>query len=370
MQQRYSQSNGTRLHHLKHAIVAFKQENLFVSDCFTHLKGLWDELLNYRRIPSCTCGAKCVCGLSKTLIEYQHYDYIHSFLMGLNENFSIVKDHILLMEPLPDINKVFSLIQNHEKQRGIGILPLPTVGSTALFSRMDNVVVPYSRLPSVYTGTQLCISYNGSQLSNGSNPTQTSGQVSTFNVPNNTTLYSSFSSPSTALYSRMDNRLQSQYGKKDKPICSHCGFRGHTVDKCYKFHGYPPGFKGKSRAPVSANQVSRPFIHGCSRETQNLTHLATQCQQFLNMLTSQVQQIAPSNKASTSPTPHTAALVTSNQPSHVTSNMAGKCLCLSSLSQSTFDDSVFSSKFSSLPVVSSSEWIIDTGATDHMVINT
>ena len=74
------------------------------------------------------------------------------------------------MEPLPDINKVFSLIQNHEKQRGIGILPLPTVDSTALFSRMDNAVVPYSRLPSVYTGSQLPISYNGSQLSNGSNP--------------------------------------------------------------------------------------------------------------------------------------------------------------------------------------------------------
>uniref|UniRef100_A0A2N9HIL3 Retrovirus-related Pol polyprotein from transposon TNT 1-94-like beta-barrel domain-containing protein n=1 Tax=Fagus sylvatica TaxID=28930 RepID=A0A2N9HIL3_FAGSY len=131
-------------------------------------------------------------------------------------------------------------------------------------------------------------------------------------------------------------------GKKDKPICSHCGFRGHTVDKCYKLHGYPPGFKGKSRAPVSANQVSRPFIHGCSEETQNLTHLAAQCQQFLNMLTSQVQQIAPSNEASTFPTPHTAALVTSNRPSHVTSNMT----------------------------VCSSEWILDTGATDHMVINT
>jgi hypothetical protein len=82
--------------------------------------------------------------------------------MGLNENFSIVNDHILLMEPLPDINKVFSLIQNHEKQKGIGILPLPTVASTTLFSRMDNAVVPYSRLPSVYTGSQLPISYNGS----------------------------------------------------------------------------------------------------------------------------------------------------------------------------------------------------------------
>jgi hypothetical protein len=110
LQQRYSHSYGTRVHHLNQAIASLKQESLSVSDYFTHLKGLWDEFLNYRPIPSCTCGAKCVCGLSKTLIEYQHYDYVHSFLMGLNETFAIVRGQILLMEPLPGINKVFSQI--------------------------------------------------------------------------------------------------------------------------------------------------------------------------------------------------------------------------------------------------------------------
>ena len=34
MQQRYSQSNGTRVHHLKEAVASFKQENLSVSDYF------------------------------------------------------------------------------------------------------------------------------------------------------------------------------------------------------------------------------------------------------------------------------------------------------------------------------------------------
>ena len=40
LQQRYSQSNGTRVHHLKQAIAAFKQESLTVSDYYTTLKGL------------------------------------------------------------------------------------------------------------------------------------------------------------------------------------------------------------------------------------------------------------------------------------------------------------------------------------------
>ena len=88
-----------------------------VSDYFTQLKGLWDEFLNYRPILGCTCGAKCICGLSRILMDYQHYDYVHSFLMGLIDSFAPIRGQILLMEPLPNINKVFSLIQNDEKDR-------------------------------------------------------------------------------------------------------------------------------------------------------------------------------------------------------------------------------------------------------------
>jgi hypothetical protein len=88
------------------------------------------------------------------------------------------------------------------------------------------------------------------------------------------------------------------------------------------------------------------------------------------MLTSQVQHISPSNEASTSQTHHAATLVASKQPTHAFSAMAGKSHCLSTLSHSNFDHFVFSSNLSVLPEVKSSEWIIDTGATDHMVIST
>ena len=26
-------------------------------------------------------------------------------------------------------------------------------------------------------------------------------------------------------------------------MCTHCGRNGHTVDACYKKHGYPPGYE-------------------------------------------------------------------------------------------------------------------------------
>ncbi len=157
LKERYSQSNGPRVFHLKQAISSLKQEQYDVSSYYTVLKSLWDEFLNYRPIPGCSCGAKCICDLSKTLTNYQHYDYVLSFLMGLNESFAQVRSQLLLMEPLPSINKVFALVQQEEKQRGVGILPLPTVGSTALLSRMDNTIVPYN-------GNAVSTTYNGIQF--------------------------------------------------------------------------------------------------------------------------------------------------------------------------------------------------------------
>ena len=43
-----------------------------------------------------------------------------SFLMGLNETYAVVKGQILLMEPMPPLSKVFSLLLQDEKQRKVG----------------------------------------------------------------------------------------------------------------------------------------------------------------------------------------------------------------------------------------------------------
>uniref|UniRef100_A0A2N9F6B3 Integrase catalytic domain-containing protein n=1 Tax=Fagus sylvatica TaxID=28930 RepID=A0A2N9F6B3_FAGSY len=296
-------------------------------------KEVWDDL-QQRPIPGCTCGAKCICGLSRILLDYQHYDYVHSFLMGLDDSFAAVRGQILLMEPLPGINKVFSLVHNHEKQKGVGILPLPvglpTVGSTALLTRLDN------SMNQVYSHPNL-----------GS----TAGPA--------------------ALLSRFDNR-QSQYPRRDKPTCSHCGFKGHTVDKCYKLHGYPPGFQKKSKSIAVANQVSGPFSAPLDSfdKSQNLTNMAMQCQQILNMLSTRAQQSSPT--FDNNPPHQAATLVTVTHPSssHSPSNMAGIPMCLSTFCKPNLDYSVFSNKLVVKPVTNVYEWVIDTGATDHMVTTT
>ena len=51
---------------------------------------------------------------------------------------------------------------------------------------------------------------------------------------------------------------------RTRPTCTYCRTPGHTIDKCYKKHDYPPGYKPVNRSfNGSVNQVdSFPLSHG------------------------------------------------------------------------------------------------------------
>eukprot|EP00261_Vitis_vinifera_P034449 XP_019075692.1 PREDICTED: uncharacterized protein LOC109122674 [Vitis vinifera] len=105
------------------------------------------------------------------------------FLLGLNKSFAPIRAQILLMEPTPPLNKVFSLVVQEERQRS-----LTTSNSPAFTAPVSSRFQAASRA----------------------------------------------SSPTNASRSR-----------KDRPLCTHCNILGHTVDRCYKIHGYPPGFRNR-----------------------------------------------------------------------------------------------------------------------------
>ncbi|KZV45290.1 hypothetical protein F511_06808, partial [Dorcoceras hygrometricum] len=76
-----------------------------VSHYFTKLKGLWDELNNFR--PNYRCG-KCTCGGVKDVTAHYQMECIMAFLMSLNGTYAQIRGQLLLLDPLPPINKVFS----------------------------------------------------------------------------------------------------------------------------------------------------------------------------------------------------------------------------------------------------------------------
>jgi len=102
------------------------------------------------------------------------------------------------MDPLPSLNKVYFLLNQEEKQRSIGI---------------GNSNGPFIE----FTALATKVNFGHGSSSNGSYKNQKKG--------------------------------------KERPICSHYGVIGHTVDKCYKIYGYPPRYKSKSKNAL-ANEVS------------------------------------------------------------------------------------------------------------------
>lgn len=72
------------------------------------MKGLRDELLNHIHVPDCLCGSM------EVLNEHQEQEQKIQFLMGLNNLFTHIRGHKLLMDPMPPTNKVFALILQEE----------------------------------------------------------------------------------------------------------------------------------------------------------------------------------------------------------------------------------------------------------------
>lgn len=122
LKDRFQKKNGPRIFQLKRNLATITQDQQSVTMYFTRLKTLWDEYITYR--PGCTCG-RCTCGGQRALDEFFQFEYLMSFLMGLNESFAPTRAQILLMDPPPSASKAFSLLSQEEQQRTIPIFATP-----------------------------------------------------------------------------------------------------------------------------------------------------------------------------------------------------------------------------------------------------
>ena len=232
------------------------------------MKVLWEELEAYLPVPVCSCPHRCVCATGLSNARHQH-EITRSirFLTGLNDSFDLVRSQILLMNLLPNMNKIFSMVMQHERQ------------------------FKYS---------------------------------------------SSFHDDSKILLNSVDSRKFQGKGRGNGRVCSICGRSNHTIDTCYRKHGFPPNF-GKTQAMVNNSSLE---IHeeredlddskSC-KGTESYGFTKEQYEHLVNLLAT------PSGSTSK---------VASHVTSHVTSGI------------SRISYSLHHSKIGS--------WIVDSGASDHI----
>ncbi|XP_048496301.1 uncharacterized protein LOC109134327 [Beta vulgaris subsp. vulgaris] len=299
LQERFGQSNGPLVYQLKKEISDLKQENLSIVAYYGKVKKLWDELQSLKMFPICSCGAlnSCSCNFLKKLQDLEAEDKLMQFLLGLNSGFNSTISNLLSMDPMPTINRAFSIVQQIEKQQEVsaGVVEIGAESSAMAAQR----------------------NYKAAQ-----------SQKIFFNPM------------------KRDWRKD----KMDK-FCDHCKNKGHSIDQCFKLIGYPEwyntikaGKKGgqnvhKIVANVhTANQDTPLDTHDNQHETHNTytgidsDMLAVICQQVMK-------------------------------------NMKGKQMTSDEGASSSFasfagNNSITCSVFKSQEHVN---WIIDSGACDHMV---
>ncbi|XP_058774287.1 uncharacterized protein LOC131648552 [Vicia villosa] len=114
LRERFLKADRIRIFNLHSSINNLKQSSRSVMDYFIELRGLWEELNEHRPISACTCVQQCRCLAMQNTRAYRDEDQVMQFLSGLNDQFSVVKTQVLMMEPLPAINKVYSLVVQEE----------------------------------------------------------------------------------------------------------------------------------------------------------------------------------------------------------------------------------------------------------------
>jgi len=146
------------------------------------LKKLWQELDNFRPNPvvSCVDDWKVV----SKMCEYRDSNQVIRFLKGLNEQYSIVRSQFMLMEPLPNIGKVYSLLAQQKRQ---AVIPLDE----------SKILVAAKFTPTYGRGSM--------------------------------------------------SRGRTSYGRgKGLIVCSYSKRNGNTIDTCWKKYGYPPHLQQNS----------------------------------------------------------------------------------------------------------------------------
>ncbi|XP_012851790.1 PREDICTED: uncharacterized protein LOC105971482 [Erythranthe guttata] len=223
-------------------------------------------------------------------------------IQSVNVYFTKVKStstrgQILLMDPLPPISKVFAFISQEERQRSVV-----------------------------------------------SSHVESSGSV--------------FSVKNEAFKRSINNQFYNPgLKKRERSFCTHCNMQGHTVEKCYKLHGYPPSYKQKSRFSSHANQFSgfdTPLDLHSSDSGVSSHHMdgylqtmtPSQCQQFMNMFSSHMA--AQQQQSANSVQQHSSA-----QGADTATVSCVTCTCA----------------LTGTPVLSSNDWILDSGASKHISHN-
>ncbi|XP_075074889.1 uncharacterized protein LOC142162435 [Nicotiana tabacum] len=130
LKDKYDKVDGSRIFFLHKEITTLSQGISTVLTYFSRLTDLWEEYDALMLCPGCDCPE------SKSYSEHFEYQRLLQFLMGLNETYAQAISQILMMSPIPSVNKAYSMVVFEESQKNMGksTQTLDMGDSTTLFT--------------------------------------------------------------------------------------------------------------------------------------------------------------------------------------------------------------------------------------------
>ncbi|GJV29321.1 putative RNA-directed DNA polymerase [Tanacetum coccineum] len=115
---RFVKESAPRAYELKQSISSTRQDGMTLSTYYPKFRGLWDEMQSFLPTPKCKCN-KCTCGIGKSLKELREKEQLYEFLMGLDNEFSVVRTQILATKPILSLGNAYHLVAQEEQKISI-----------------------------------------------------------------------------------------------------------------------------------------------------------------------------------------------------------------------------------------------------------
>ncbi|KAL8170217.1 hypothetical protein V2J09_022021 [Rumex salicifolius] len=267
---RFGHPNSSRVFQVQKELFTVSQGNQSISSYYTSFRRLWDEYFVLVDVPNCN-----KCGATGSMLHLLSNLQVIQFMVGLNDVYNSVRTNILMRKPVPSLGEVYHMVLEDEKHRELH--STSSIGSDS------------------------------------------------------TALNASGAGRSWTSNSRGGRGGRGNSDRRSMFFCDHCKTQGHTIDRCFKLHGYPP-----SKTDNRSTKPAPPFSGNSDASTSGQVHVSPLSDPAPQLTKDQYEQLM-------------ALLGKSDIADSVskTGMMAGNILSLSANN-------------------SSMQWIIDSGATHHI----